>query len=520
MARRDLALFVMAARLLSATALGLLLASCAGQECDFNSQCGELRYCERGRCRQDCRVDLDCAAGETCSPIGQCEGGSDGGARDAGALDAAPPRDAGRDAGRIDGGPADAGPEDAGPPDGGLDAGSDAGRDGGLFDAGASDAGSDAGGSDAGPSGPVGPGTYLYRRLPIGGLNQVEAIAFHPDGSYALVVERNNEVQVVDWGGETATQIDLRAAGRAVVWRDVLFSTDGSHAFLVGYETAVETGVIVRFDDTTWRSAGDATAFTRVAETRAGERFTGIALPHASGGPAGDGRPVVLSSSGSSPGYIARLRELDPATDTFSGLVVAQATAAGCDDLAFVDNEFGGWGIVVVCGSGFADTKYYTEIGGVGEWRPAPAATLGNTARVDAHPSGEYALAIGWSGRRVHRHRSGTWGPTSGAPWFTTQGIWDVSFAPDGQRALVVGRTSVGRGTVLEFRHDLYAMADITDVSVPAFDEAPYNADSNTYLYDSAFRPGCDGGLIGGGNFSAGSGLLIEFSIEGGVACR
>lgn len=47
--------------------------SCAGTECNFNSQCGPLMYCLEGRCGQDCRRDVDCAGGLVCSSIGRCE---------------------------------------------------------------------------------------------------------------------------------------------------------------------------------------------------------------------------------------------------------------------------------------------------------------------------------------------------------------------------------------------------------------------------------------------------------------
>ena len=112
----------------------------------------------------------------------------------------------------------------------------------------------------------------------------------------------------------------------------------------------------------------------------------------------------------------------------------------------------------------------------------------------------------------------------SSAPGWSTLGVYDVSFSPDGVRALIVGRASGGtalRGTILEYRHDLYSVGAITDVSIPGFASAPYNADSNTNLNDSAFRPGCDGGLVVGGrtDFSGSTGLLIELAIEGGRAC-
>ncbi len=75
------------------------------------------------------------------------------------------------------------------------------------------------------------------------------------------------------------------------------------------------------------------------------------------------------------------------------------------------------------------------------------------------------------------------------------------------------------RGTVLEYRHDLFSQAEITDVSIPGFDEAPWFGTPDTWLMASAWRPGCDGGLLVGGEF-VGSGLAIEFALEGGVLCE
>jgi hypothetical protein len=378
--------------------------------------------------------------------------------------------------------------------------------------------------ADAGPPPPPGPGTYLYRRVPVGALTELVAVAFHPDGSYALALERTGALRVYDWATGTTTRVAITAAGGATAYLDdVVFEASGARAWIVGTErtSSADTGVVLRWDDAAWR--GGTPTLTRLADARAGEAFTGITFPGPSGGPAGDGRPVVLSQARVGTAYVARLRELDTTTEAFAGLVVARSTSAGCDDLAFVDNEFGTWGIALVCGSGGADTPYYTEIAGTPEWRASPAGTLGNTSSIAAHPSGRYALAIGWSGRRVHRFEGGAWRAASSAPWFTTLGIYGVAFAPDGRRALVVGRAAGSplRAAVLEYRHDLWSSAEIGDVSIPGFDAPPYNGDSSTYLRDAAFRPGCDGGLIVGGktDFSGSTGQLIVFTLEGGVAC-
>ncbi len=460
-------------------------------------------------------------------PYGHRDGGSDAGVARA---DGGGGPDAGADAGLDGGGGRDGGPgTDAAAP---LDAGSDAAMlpDTGVDAAALPDAGMDAAmlpdaGRDAGPVTP-GPGSYLYSRTPIGGMHEAVAVAFHPDGSYALVLERDTSVRVYDWAARTAVAFDLRVGGRVLTLTDVSFAPAGGSAYVVGYETVsgANTGVVIRFDDATWRATPTIAAFTRTAITRAGERFTGIERPSAGDGPVGDGRPVLLSASGTS-SYIARLRDIDPATDTLGAFVTAQPTSAGCDDLAFVDNEFGTWGIVLACGANGADAPYYTEVGGTPEWRPGPAATLGNASRAASHGSGDYALVVSWSGRDLDRFQAGAWHGASTVPGWPAIGVWDVSFSPDGARALVVGRASGGAslvGTVLEYRHDLYTTAAITNVSIPAFAVAPYLGTSNTNLNDSAFRPGCDGGLVVGGEtgFSGSTGMIVEFQIEGARACR
>jgi hypothetical protein len=460
-----------------------------------------------------CSFTIACAAG----------GAEDAGRSDAGrTIDAGRERDAGRsiDAGMSDAGTIDAGMFDAGRFDAGM---IDGGR---TIDAGMTDGGSDAGpdaGMDAGRIGPVSPGTYSYRRVPVGALREAHIVAFHPDGAYAIVLERSDYMHMYDWASDTATRIDVRVSSRTVMLDDVAFAPDGSVAWIVGHERVgtAETGVILRFDDARWRAGDGAASFTRTPVALAGERFTGIEIPTADMSPSETQNPVVLSQSGTSP-YIARLRELDPTTGTFTGLFVARSTSAGCDDLAFVANEFGQWGIVLACGTNGASAPFYTEIAGIGEWRDGPVS-LGNVSRTDAHPSHVYALIVNWSSQYLHRFESGAFRPTSTSPALATS-IYDVSFAPDGLRALVVGRPrgSPLRGTVFEYRHDLWSAGAITEVSIPSFDAAPYLATNSTYLYDSAFRPGCEGGVIVGGatSFSGSTGLLIEFAIEGGRRCR
>ncbi|MFO0714679.1 MAG: hypothetical protein U0353_32865 [Sandaracinus sp.] len=513
-------------------ALALTSLGCAeGGVCSTDRECGPVHYCgAEGLCHQDCTRDEQCGGG-VCTSTGRCAlAGDDAGLDAASAPDAAMPLVADAWSEPTPDAPT---PDASGPDATGLDAfvappdawsGPDAPS---LLDAYVTppDAGTDAfvptdAGRDAG-AGPLRPSTYTYTRVAVGGLGDAHVVAFHPDGSYAIVLERSNGAHVYDWASGTATRFDLRAAGRTVSLDDVVFSLDGSTAWIVGYERVgtTDTGVIVALSDAAYRRGDGLASFARASATTPGERLSGIEIPRAPSGGPGGGHPIVLSQSGTSP-YIARLRELDPATGAFSGLFVARSTSAGCDDLAFADNEFGTWGIVLACGTNGAEILDYTEVAGVGEWRLAPGG-YGNVSRTDAHPSADYALIVNWSSRYVHRHEAGALRSTSGSPSLV-DGIWDVSFSPDGRLALVTGRAYGAslRGTIYEYRHDLYSTAEMTDVSIEGFGAPPYNATSSTYLNDSAFRPGCDGGLVVGGTTSAGTGMVIEFQRTDGVRCR
>jgi hypothetical protein len=512
--------------------LAPLTPACASSDsCSIDRECEPLHYCGAGTCRQDCTRDSTCGTG-FCTSTGRCIGEGE---------DAGEPRDVGTDAAMtsepdaaeppgLDAGPPD--PDAAVPVDAFVPPGVDAFSvplDAASIDAASPvpdayrapdafvpvDAGRDAG------AGPLRPSTYTYTRIAVGGLGDAHVVAFHPDGTYAVVLERSNGAHVYDWASGTAMRFDLRVAGRTVYLDDLVFSLDGTTAWIVGYERVgmTDTGILITLSDAAYRRGDGLASFTRSATTVSGERLSGIEIPRAPSGGPGGGRPIVLSQSGTS-SYIARLRELDPATTTFSGLFVARATSAGCDDLAFSNNEFGTWGIVLACGTNGADMPYYTQVAGVGEWR-ASSGSLGNVSRADAHPSGAYALVPNWSSSYLRRHEAGVL-LGSGASPSLASGIWDVSFSPDGRLALVTGRALGAslRGTIFEYRHDLYSAAEITDVSIEGFGGPPYSATSSTYLNDSAFRPGCEGGLVVGGNTSAGTGMVIEFQRTDGTRCR
>jgi len=361
------------------------------------------------------------------------------------------------------------------------------------------------------------PGTYTYERLPSPGIVQPIGVAFHPDGSYALVITRNNLLHAVNWSDGTVTSYDLTPASGTLHFDDLAFAPDGSVALLVGrHSDTVDEGVVYKFDDAAHRDGlPTASVVSECVAARRANVFVGVEYPWRPGLPMVLGRSLNNST--------AYLREFDADARDFTTFLAATATSGGCDDLAFVDNEFGSQGVLVVCGASGAGTHYYTEVGGIGGWRHNPGNTnLGNTSVVAAHPGGDYALVVSWSSRQVYRFEGGLLNAYADAPRFPTLGITTLGFRADGSRALITGRAGGVplSGTVVEYRHDLYTLADMTPVSIPGFDDPPYLATSSTYISAVAFRPGCDGGLMVAFDSSDPAyGLLVEFTNTEGDPC-
>ena len=123
----------------------------------------------------------------------------------------------------------------------------------------------------------------------------------------------------------------------------------------MGWRTrsGADEGVVFHFDDAAWRATGTDPTTESTDAVRAGAYFVGVEYP-------ASGLPMILSRNGGFP-YNAALRRYDPSMNDFTSFITARATSAGCDDLAFVNNEFGGEGVAVVCGSGGADAPYWTR---------------------------------------------------------------------------------------------------------------------------------------------------------------
>lgn len=348
------------------------------------------------------------------------------------------------------------------------------------------------------PLGPATPGTYVFEAIPQYVLTNPPSAAWHPSGSYALVLNETDAVYSYDPATKALTKVG--AAGTTVSWRAIAFTPDGAKAVLLGNTTAPQ-GQIWIWDHAT----STLTQLTTAAY--AGGTYESIAFRP-------NGAAKLLGSRAATGGtYIATLWDFSVAAGPTAPS--AKNTSAGCQDLAWATDSFGAPAVAVVCGVNGV-TLLHVDGGGV--WN-VYTGNAGNTSRISARPQGDYALAVGWSGAKLYRYQTGGWNTDYGNPSFT--GIYQVAFSTDGRRALILGGVFSGLGQIHEFRDDYFVAAEITDVSIPGFTLAPYNASTNTKLNDAAWRPNCEGGLVVAGedSFSAKKGMLIKFSVSGGVSC-
>jgi WD40 repeat protein len=327
------------------------------------------------------------------------------------------------------------------------------------------------------------------------------AAAWHPSGSYALVLNTDDTVYRYDPVAHSLTQV--ASVGSAVTWRAISFAPGGAKAVLLGNTSSPVQGRIYLWDD----ASSQLTQMS--SETFAGGTYEAIAWSH-------DGSTCRLLGSVSNMGtYIAYLWLFDVVAGR-SGLL-AHPTAAGCQDVAWATDGFDTPALAVTCGLDGASLFYLGSAGNFVDY----TGNSGNVSRISARPQGDYAIAIGWSGQKVYRFQQGNWMTSFNSPTFP--GIFQVAFSTDGARALILGGVfgSPAVGQVYEFRDDVYTQAGITNVSIPGFDQPPFNASTQATLNDVAWRPGCDGGLIVGGanTFTAQQAFVVRFSVTNGVPC-
>ncbi|MBU1222087.1 hypothetical protein KKF34_13765 [Myxococcota bacterium] len=376
------------------------------------------------------------------------------------------------------------------------------------------------------------PGNYTFTRIPAANINKLSHVAMGPDNSFFIALESYNRVLIYDLASSTYTITDIHTSSGNIYFEDLVFSPDGTYALFTGYRdtSTGDDGVVFRFDTQAWKAgmSNPAAAITEVDLTVNAfvpEAISAVVF-------ATNGK-TYISARKNSYSYIYYLFELDVDTGIISQLA-ASASSAGCQGMTEVNNEYGDWGLLTVCGINGYDAFYYTEVAGTGELRTNLGNNnLGNSFSTQAHPGGDYALVISWSGDAVYRFEAGLMNGYSDAPRFSTRRLRRVVFQPNGSRALILGTkmTISGNsfGTVIEFRDDFYSCpqpltsnCDLTEVSIPAFGSAPWIAPDSTSLEDASWRKDCDGGIIVGGysSYSTNYSFIATFQLNTGISCN
>ncbi len=340
---------------------------------------------------------------------------------------------------------------------------------------------------DTGPPPTPSAGTYAYRKASIGGLDYAVAAAFHPDGSYAVILDQTDIVHV--WVYDTGTILDPSPAGRASLrWHDVVFNPEGTTAYLLGSEIDGDStvGVIYEFDDAAWRAReGDDESgiLTEVTGLPSVQVYSSMAFPW------DKTNPVVLSYNDQGGGfYSVFLREFDPDAGTLTLLHPGVGGQSGpCNDLVFAKDENGNQGILMACNT---QLPFFYIDDGHEEWdRDAGGSRVTNVGGIAAYPGGEYAIAASVaSGARLYRfQRHEILEPS---PDWSTRRTRGIEFQQNGSRAIVYGKymnvTGAGEiGTVFEYRHDLFERDEITEAHIINFGSAPYIAE-NGFVFNDA----------------------------------
>jgi predicted small secreted protein len=411
---------------------------------------------------------------------------------DAMPSDAAPGDAAQTDAPQTDAAPGDATPSDAAPSD-------TAQADAAQTDASQQDAQQDA--ATACTKVPADPGFYTYSLVPTYSLVNPPAVAWHPGGTYALVL--NSADKVYRYTSATGAVDEVASLGTRTTWKHVSFTPDGAKAVLLAWDSTASEGRIY-----VWDHAGGA-----AAEMSPTQRAAGIYYESLAWSPTGQAK--LLGRNNNSSNWIVYLWPFDATTGR--GTVFAANTSAGCQDLAWATDQFNVSTVAVVCGINGAEIFYIDGGGNLVEHE----LNIGNTSRIAGRPQGDYAVAVCWScNSKLYRFKQGLWD----APYASPVGLggYQIGFATDGRRALFLGGYQSGKGQVYEYVHDTYPTWDsagvpLMDVSIANFGSPPYNAGSSVELNDVAWRPGCEQGLIVGG--SSTQGYLIEFTVDNGCTC-
>ena len=387
-----------------------------------------------------------------------------------------------------------------------------------AFDAGLMDSGlsTDAAAPDASTPLPASRGVYEYAPVIVQGISSSEEltqVAISPSGEWLAVSERYEKIHIIEEATQTLVRtVTLPGLGSDFgLINDIAFDQQG--LFLLVAVTVIPRSSSASRSARLFRADADGQNVQEISAARInGREYHAIAVD-----PQTSEIRLLSRPEGSSPSYLA-IHTYDDSVQALTS-AVTQFTSAGCDDLEWVNDQFGQRGLAYVCGYNGITLGHYDSTGAFVNGPGFGAAS--NTHRIAARPQGDYALTIeSGSTSKLSRFTQGVWDVgSSGAVNFGHTGMWGVGFSDDGNRALAVGRFNSSNSVYIkEYRHGFYNRTELTDVSISGFDQAPYLGRNGVWLWELVWRPGLDCGYIVGGcsTTSCSRGYLIGFRVMNG----
>ncbi len=335
-------------------------------------------------------------------------------------------------------------------------------------------------------------------------------VAWHPEGTYAVLLSRTGAVVRFDPGAEPMQALALIGSTGGVTPTRVAFAASGD-AFVVGYD-ADEVGHVFRVPD-----GGQSLA--DLPEARQPARFVSIRFQES-----GELAMIVGQSGSYSINYLCLFDPAALTTTDFKGY----NASAGVTDLAWVPDGVlpAGPAALLVHGWNGVDAKLWYLVSHEVVPTPGGLGGFGNMGRAAWRPGGRYGLVSGTSSNVLYVF-NGAWDKAYLAD--TGSGILDVAFRPDGRRALVLGQPygSPVVYHILEHRPagTQFSATDFLAQHIANWGATPFFADSNTHLLAAAFRPGvrCDEGLLvgqdPGPSWNPTLGIVVRFRDTDALDC-
>jgi hypothetical protein len=363
----------------------------------------------------------------------------------------------------------------------------------------------DAETSDTNEDPDTGPGMLAWSKVPnLEFKGDFLDVSWRPDGSTALIITSSGDLLKYDSNSQTLSLAStLGGTPSRVAW-----CPTGAFAYVAGWDGA--DGRLWRFDPETGGAASEPFLSS-----------PGVRLNSVQFSP--DGAKAVVTGYSENP-PISRAWLLDSPFAAVSMQqawpgwpVVVDATFGAKAPLLYDGAEF------VLTSEGWNGAASHSWVLAVDEiwdngWKPS----FGNPGRATWRPNSSLGVLVGTSSHVVYAFGDGAWKPVYTPTQQTGSNLSGIGWNPNGTRALITGRAfgSPLKGTVVEWRFSQGqdpAAASFIDQSIPAFDAAPWLANSSTYVFQAAFRPNsiCQEGLAvasdSGSPWSPGPGLAARF---------